>query len=150
MIIIMPRREKRVAFVAHCLLNQNAMVAEMPRYAGVVSPVVDLLKKRGFDIEQLPYPEITYFGLKRWWSTKEIYDTPSYRRHCQNLARFTADSIERYHKDGYDIVLIGLDGSPSTGVRFTGASEPAWGGRPQVTREQFRYIPGEGHMDRGT
>lgn len=44
---------KRVAFVAHCLLNQNAMVAELPRFPGVIYPVVNYFRKQGYLFEQL-------------------------------------------------------------------------------------------------
>ena len=52
--------------------------------------------------------------------------------------------IERYSKNGFDVRLIGLDGSPSCGVRFTGTSEPIWGGRPRASVEEFKLVPGKG------
>lgn len=138
------KSKKRVAFVAHCLVNQNAKVAEFARLPGVVFPVVDLLRRSGYVVEQLPCPETLFMGLTRWWTTKEIYDNPGYRRHCASLARFTADVAERYHRLGYEIVLVGLDGSPSSGVRFTGSSEPVWGGRPDAKLEEYKIVPGRG------
>lgn len=135
---------KKVAFVAHCLANQNAKVAEFARLPGIVYPVIDLLKEKGYIIEQLPCPETLFIGLTRWWTTKDIYDTPGYRKHCRELAKFTADVIEKYHKQGYEIVLIGLDGSPSSGVRYTGTSEPKWGGRPDAKLEEYKIVPGRG------
>ncbi len=54
-----PSEERRkVAFVAHCLMSQNAKVAGFARLPGVVSPVIDLLKESGYVIEQLPCPEL--------------------------------------------------------------------------------------------
>jgi predicted secreted protein len=137
-------RKKRVVFFAHCLLNQNSKVAEFARYAGVVSPIVELARERGYVLEQLPCPELLAMGITRWWTTKDIYDNPGYRRHCATLAKSTADVIERYFKKGYDVRLIGLDGSPSSGVRFTGTSEPTWGGRPRAAVEEFKIVPGKG------
>jgi predicted secreted protein len=137
-------QRKKVAFVAHCLLNQNAKVAEFARLPGVVSPVIQKLKQNNFIIEQLPCPELLAMGLTRWWTTREIYDNPGYRRHCRNLAKFTADLIEDYHKKGYEIIIVGLDGSPSSGVNYTGSSEPIWGGRPNATVEQYKIVPGRG------
>lgn len=138
------KEKKRVVFVAHCLLNQNAKVAEFARFPGVVSPIIDLARKKGYVVEQLPCPELLAMGITRWWTTKEIYDNPGYRRHCAGLAKFTADMIERYSKNGFDVRLIGLDGSPSSGVRFTGSSEPIWGGRPRASVEEFKLVPGKG------
>ena len=83
-------------------------------------------------------------GITRWWTSKDIYDNPGYRRHCAGLAKFTADVMERYMKRNYDVRLIGLDGSPSSGVRFTGTSDPIWGGRPQATPEQYKIVQGKG------
>jgi len=125
-------------------LNQNAKVAEFARYPGVVSPIIDIARKKGYVIEQLPCPELLAMGITRWWTTKEIYDNPGYRRHCSGLSKFTADVIERYSKQGYDVRFIGLDGSPSCGVRFTGTSEPTWGGRPRASVEEFKLVPGRG------
>jgi len=88
------------------------MVAELPRFPGVITPVVDLLREKDYEIEQLPCPEVTYLGLRRWWSTKDIYDNPGYRRHCRGLAEFTAGLIEKYVRKRYEVILIGLDGSP--------------------------------------
>ncbi|MDG6898705.1 MAG: hypothetical protein JRN24_03095 [Nitrososphaerota archaeon] len=138
------KKLKRVAFVAHCLVNQNAKVAEFARLPGVVTPIVDLLRERGYVIEQLPCPETLFNGLTRWWTSREIYDNPGYHKHCRSLARATADVIEKYHKEGYELALVGLDGSPSSGVRYTGVSEPVWGGRPQAKIEEFRMVPGRG------
>lgn len=135
---------RKVAFVAHCLVNQNAKVAEFARLPGVVSPVVDLLRKEGYVIEQLPCPEMLFMGLTRWWTTKDIYDNPGYRKHCASLAKSTANVVESYRKKGYEIVLVGLDGSPSSGVRFTGTSEPIWGGRPNAKLEEYKIVPGKG------
>ena len=135
---------RKVAFVAHCLVNQNAKVAEFARLPGIVSPVIDLLRSSGYVIEQLPCPELLFNGVTRWWTTKDIYDNPGYRKHCRSLAKFTADVIERYHRDRYEVVLIGLDGSPSSGVRFTGTSDSIWGGRPDARIEEYKIVPGRG------
>jgi predicted secreted protein len=47
-----------VAFVAHCLLNQNAKVDGGARTAGVYSPLVEELRAHGWRIEQMPCPEL--------------------------------------------------------------------------------------------
>ena len=41
------------------------------------------------------------------------------------------------------MILIGLDGSPSTGVRFT-SSKPAWGGRPNRPEDDWEIVPRRG------
>jgi predicted secreted protein len=134
---------RKVVFLANCLLNQNAKVAQFAFYPGIAYPVVDLLRSRGYEVEQLPCPELTFMGVNRWWQTKDQYDTPGYRKHCRALAKSTADLIEYYKRQGCKVYLVGLDGSPSSGVRLTGRN-PAWGGRPYATIEQYQVVEGKG------
>lgn len=119
-----------VAFVAHCLLNQNAKTDGGARCPGVYSPAVQVLRDAGWRIEQMPCPELAFTGLNRFWAVREQYDTPAHRRHCQRLAGNVADMIEVHVARGEDIVLIGIEGSPSMGVCVT-SSDPARGGRPE-------------------
>ena len=130
---------RRVALVAHCLLNQNAKVCEGARYRGVVSPVVEALRSRGYLLLQLPCPELAFAGARRWWAVYEQYDTPAYRAHCRRLAQSIAPLIEAHLRRGDEVVLIGLDGSPSTGVRFT-SSKPDWGGRPNRPDDDWNIV----------
>jgi predicted secreted protein len=121
---------RRVAFVAHCLVNQNAKVSEFARCPGVVVPLVETLREQGWEIEQLPCPEMNVLGVTRWWQSREQYDTPGYHRHCRTLARTVVDTVALYAAHDYDVVIIGLDGSPSSGVRLT-STKASWGGRPE-------------------
>ncbi len=126
----MSENTRRVAFVAHCLVNQNAKVSEFAKCPGVVAPLVERLRVNGYEIQQLPCPEMSYLGVVRWWQSREQYDTPGYKRHCRALARTVVDIAGAYLKHEYDIVIIGLDGSPSSGVRLT-STKASWGGRPE-------------------
>lgn len=126
----MEAERRRVAFVAHCLLNQNAKVSEFARCAGVVAPLMARLRAHGYEIAQLPCPEMAHLGVARWWQAREQYDTPGYRRHCRALARPVVDLAAIYLERGHEIVIIGLDGSPSSGVRLT-STKASWGGRPE-------------------
>ncbi|MDR7422479.1 MAG: hypothetical protein QN159_08415 [Armatimonadota bacterium] len=67
--------KRRVVFLAHCLLNQNAKVDEFAWYPGVVKPAIDLLREFGYELAQLPCPEMTFLGVNRWWQTKNQYAT---------------------------------------------------------------------------
>ena len=132
-----------VAFVAHCLLNQNSKVGEGAHCAGVYSPVVDVLRAKGWRIEQMPCPELAFSGLNRFWGVREQYDTVAYRRHCRRLAGAVADVIGLRAGQGEDIVLIGIEGSPSMGVRIT-SSDPGRGGRPRWPEGTAEHTGGEG------
>jgi predicted secreted protein len=134
----------KVAFIAHCFLNQNAKVSEFARCAGVVTPIVGILRESGYEIAQLPCPEMSYLGVARWWQSREMYDNPGYREHCRTLALPVVEQIREFESLGYDVVLIGLDGSPSSGVRLTGTM-PSWGGRPEgAEKGGSTRIPGRG------
>jgi predicted secreted protein len=134
---------RKVALVANCLLNQNAKVCQGAHYAGLVSPVVEELRRRGYVLQQLPCPELAFAGVRRWWAVYEQYDTPAYRTHCRRLAQAIAPLIEGYLRRGDEVILIGLDGSPSTGVRFT-SSKPDWGGRPNRPEDDWEIQPRPG------
>src|SRR6516165_964827 len=118
-----------VAFVAHCLLNQNSKVREGAHCAGVYSPIVDVLRAEGWRIEQMPCPELAFSGLNRFWAVREQYDTVAFRRHCRRLATAVAGAIAARAGQGEDVVLVGVEGSPSMGVTIT-SSDPERGGRP--------------------
>src|SRR5258707_13069965 len=119
-----------VAFVAHCLLNQNSKVGDGAHCGGIYSPVVDVLREKGWRIEQMPCPELAFTGLNRFWAVREQLDTAAYRRHCRRLAAAVAGMIAVRARRGEDIVLIGVQRSPSMGVHIT-SSDPARGGLPE-------------------
>jgi predicted secreted protein len=136
-------KPRKVALVASCLLNQNAKVCQGARYPALVSPVVQALRARGYLLQQLPCPELAFAGARRWWAVYEQYDTPAYRAHCRRLAQAIAPLIEQYLRRGDELILIGLDGSPSTGVRFT-SSKADWGGRPNRPEDDWEIVSGRG------
>ena len=121
----------RYAYVAHCLLNANAKVDEWAPCAGVHPGLLGLLRQKGYTIRQMPCPELAFAGLNRFWQVRQQYDTPAYRRHCDALAEPVAALIAQdlMADAGAEVVLVGVDGSPTMGVRFT-SSGPDWGGRP--------------------
>jgi predicted secreted protein len=132
-----------VAFVAHCLLNQNSKVGDGAHCAGIYSPVIDVLRARGWRIEQMPCPELAFTGLNRFWAVREQLDTPAYRAHCRRLAGTVADMISVRARQGEQIALIGVEGSPSMGVYIT-SSDPARGGLPEWPEGTAEQTSGQG------
>ena len=132
-----------VAFVAHCLLNQNAKTIGGARCPGIYSPLVDVLRKKGWRIEQMPCPELAFTGLNRFWAVREQYDTAAFRRHCQRLASAVVGAIEVHVKEGRDVVIVGIEGSPSMGVCIT-SSDPGRAGLPEWPDGSEELVPGEG------
>lgn len=133
----------RVAFVAHCLLNQNAKVDGGARCPGVYSPLVEMLRDRGYEIEQMPCPELAFTGLNRFWAVREQLDTLAYRRHCERIVAAVAGAVAARVARGDEVVLVGLEGSPSMGVRVTSADADR-GGRPEWPDGAPELTPGRG------
>jgi predicted secreted protein len=133
----------KVAFVAHCLLNQNAKVIGGAVCPGVYSPLVEELRARDWQLVQMPCPELTFTGMNRFWAVREQYDTVAYRRHCRRIVGAVAGAVAAHLERGDEVVLIGLEGSPSMGVRLT-SSDPERGGRPEWPDGAPELEPGRG------
>lgn len=135
---------RRFAYVAHCLLNANAKVGDGALCAGVFSPLIQRLRAGGWTLRQMPCPELAFAGLHRFWAVREQYDTPAYRAHCTRLARVVASQVENDLRDGGEVVIVGVDGSPSMGVHLT-ASSREWGGRPELAADaDYPVVTGAG------
>ena len=120
----------KVAFVAHCLLNQNSRTAGGAYCPGVYSPFVQELREREWQLMQMPCPELTFAGLNRFWAVREQYDTPAFRRHCRRIVAGVADAVAAHLERGDEVVLVGVEGSPTMGVRLS-SSDAATGGIPR-------------------
>jgi predicted secreted protein len=118
-----------VAFVAHCMLNQNSTTNGGALCPGVYSPLVEQLREKGWRIEQMPCPELAFTGLNRFWMVKNQLDTTAFRRHCRGIARAVVGAIEVHVRRGDDVIIVGIEGSPSLGVQIT-SLDPERGGRP--------------------
>jgi len=113
-------RKKRVMVVCHCILNANAKIHPLARTAGVYQEVIAPCLENGTGLVQLPCPELSYLGMKRWGMTKEQYDVPAYRAHCRTLLAPVMAQLKLLADDGCTIEgFIGMDGSPNCGVRKT-------------------------------
>ena len=81
----------RVAFIAHCLLNQNAKVEGGALRPAVWEPVIDLLREHGYAIRQMPCPELAFAGARRFWGVA----SSSTRRSTANTAGGSRGSWRR-------------------------------------------------------
>ena len=129
-------RSKKIVFVSHCLLNMNSKYEGTAKYPDTAPFLLELLKKNNIGIEQMPCPELGLFEVNRKPATKEIYDTPEYRKVCSSYAGFVAKLAEKYKKAGYKILaVIGISGSTSCGsiITHVGKSE-----------KEVRRVPGHG------
>lgn len=133
----------RVAFIAHCLLNQNAKVEGGAKRPAMWEPVLDLLDEYGYTVRQMPCPELAFGGARRFWGVREQFDTVLYRRHCRRIAKLVASVLEQHVRSGDEVVVIGVDSSPTMGIDFT-PSEPAWSGEPNVGDAEPALVRGDG------
>ncbi|RLE72008.1 MAG: hypothetical protein DRJ37_03795 [Thermoprotei archaeon] len=135
-------RSRLLVFVAHCILNQNAVVKELAVAKGILKEVVDALAELGVGLIQLPCPETGHAGLKRFWHTREQYDSVGFRRYCYYLAEEAVNTALEYENNGYKVLaVIGIRGSPSCGVTQT---TTGWlGGDPRKAGE-YNRVEGAG------
>lgn len=133
---------RQVAFLTHSLLNPAADAGRHPTVTGPVPALVSTLRDLGCELVQLPAAEVGHLGVRRWWQSREMLDTPGFRAHCRRLAGPVLRQVEQFRAAGYDAVVIGADGSPSCGVRTT-SGEAGWGGRPTAVDDPVP-VPGQG------
>lgn len=126
------RRRKLIAVLPHCLLNQNTVVKHLASHEGAVVDLVKVLVEEGYGLIQLPCPETIYLGLKRWWMSKDQYDTESYRKMARSLLEPYVTLLKELVKDGCRYIVLGVKGSPSCALEVTSVN-PEWGGEPNVS-----------------
>lgn len=144
-------RSKKVLFVAHCLLNENARFLAIAFREGCVDEIVDELQEKGIGIVQMPCPEHKAWGgvLRRFlllgfdskntlfykfrgiilplfiWNTKRVF---------KKVAKGVVKEIKDYIDSGFEVLgIVGNKGSPSCGLSMT-----------MDLRKSFDYIAGLG------
>lgn len=135
-------RSRKLCIISHCLLNCNAKV-ESPcsRYKGVLKELLYGLIENDYGIIQLPCPETTYYGMRRWGHVREQFDNPHFRKHCKEILEPVIDQMKDYLSNGYRLdYVIGVNGSPSCGIDMS-CSSYKWKG--EISRwESIDYIKG--------
>lgn len=137
------KRAKKVAIVSHCLLNQNAKVNGFAFFPAMVDEIMNLLRKHNYGILQLPCPEMIYAGTRRWWYVREQYFNPGFVDLAKNLLKPIVGQIKDYQENGFQVICIGLDGSPSCGVNWSGSNDE-WGGEPKMPEGDYPVIKANG------
>lgn len=124
------KRSKRVVFVAHCILNQNAKIDACAHHPGAIPEVVGLLARSGCGVVQLECPELMHLGLDRGadpGSTRSVesedtrvgrlMNDEAGRACCREIAARAVYQIDQYVRNGFMVVgMVGVNGSPSCGV----------------------------------
>lgn len=127
------RRSKRVVFVSHCILNQNAMIDGLPSYPDVVREVVDAIRTSGCSMVQLDCPELMYLGLDRRVDMKSartiesedtrvriLMEKRAGRSYCKKIAEHITFQVKEYIRNGFTVAgVLGTNASPTCGVETT-------------------------------
>jgi len=116
-------RSRRIVFLVECLLNQNARDAGTAKSPAVSRPVIDLLADQQVGMVQIACPEIACLGFARrrvaGQSLREALEARGPTVCCAKLAKATADRIQCYLEQGYEVVAVlgGNQQSPGCAVR---------------------------------
>lgn len=118
---------KKIIFVSHCILNtaskvimynQEEIDAEETLRKQFMRQVID----NDIQVIQLPCPEFTLYGAKRWGHVSSQFDNVFFRSHCRKLLSPILDQLKEYLANGerFQVLgFVGVDGSPSCGVDYT-------------------------------
>lgn len=130
-------RSKQVIFLSHCILNENTRYLGGACRGGCVAEIVQQCLDHDWGIVQMPCPEQQAWGgvIKRWllmaYGAKGTFLYPMRHLvlplflwythwHYRRLAQATATQINDYLVCGYSVIgVIGIDGSPTCGVKAT-------------------------------
>lgn len=126
-------RSQKVAFLAHCLLNQNAISDGTAVRPAGFPEMVSYLLEHGVGIVQLPCPELLCLGLDRGYpqgaERPVVVENTRIRRAMaqaepsRRLARLVADTMAQlleYRRYGFQVVgILGANRSPCCGVDTT-------------------------------
>ena len=126
-------RSKRVIFLAHCLLNQNAISDGTAVYPAAFRELIQLLLDREVGIVQMPCPELCCLGLD-WGDVhgaerpvveentriRRAMEKDGPRQKREALADLVAEQVQEYHKHGFQVLgIVGANRSPNCGVETT-------------------------------
>jgi predicted secreted protein len=110
-------RSRKIALVAHCLLNQNSRAKGLAKRSSITKEIIEFLIHKEISIIQMPCPELAYAGVSRMPQTKEQYDNARFRRYCRRIAEEIANQMQEYANCGVQLkIILGVEGSPSCGV----------------------------------
>ena len=126
-------RSKKVIFLAHCLLNQNAISDGTAVCPAAFGELIQLLLDREVGIVQMPCPELCCLGLDRGdihgaerpvveenTRIRRAMEEDGPRQKREALANLVAEQVQEYHKHGFQVLgIVGANRSPNCGVETT-------------------------------
>lgn len=123
----------KLIFVSHCVLNtlskvENQKKAKMSGEDSLRKTFLQKALEMDIQLIQLPCPEFTLYGSKRWGHCKDQFNNPFFKAHCRTiLAPFLTQMQEYCDNPRFHVLgIVGIEGSPSCGVTQT--YRGSWGG----------------------
>lgn len=127
------KRSKKVVFIAHCFLNQNAISDGTAVYPAAFKDIVEFFLNADVGIIQMPCPEFCCLGLDRGnicgADSPVVVENTRIRTEMKRdyanaklnkLADYVVQQILEYDRFGFKIVgIIGANRSPNCGVDTT-------------------------------
>ena len=118
---------KKIIFVSHCILNTASKVVlydkeEMDSEEALRKRFLQKAIANDVMLIQLPCPEFTLYGAKRWGHVSNQFDNIFFRKHCRKILTPILEQLEEYLANGemFEVLgFVGVDGSPSCGVDYT-------------------------------
>ena len=118
---------KKVIFVAHCILNTASKVVmynkeEMEAEETLRKKFLEKAIANDVQIIQLPCPEFTMYGAKRWGHVSNQFNNVFFKNNCRKELEPIVEQIQEYLENPkmFEVLgIVGIDGSPSCGVDYT-------------------------------
>lgn len=102
----------KILLISHCLLNPKV------RIDGKEYDFVNEFK--GYNIIQMPCPEVGLYPVNRKPKTRDMYDNKEYRKICKMYSEYISKLLKKMiNAGGKPIAVIGIKYSPSCGVNYT-------------------------------
>ena len=150
-------RSKRVVFLAHCFLNQNAISDGTAVFPAAVQGVIRTFLDAEVGIVQLPCPELCCLGLDRGdpqgaarpvvvenTRIRRTMEEPEAHQALMGLVDHVMGQIKEYEKNGFEIVgIVGANRSPNCGVESTSDHDEEISGRGIFMEELSRRLEAE-------
>ncbi|MBQ9273150.1 MAG: hypothetical protein IJ227_05485 [Mogibacterium sp.] len=117
---------KDILVLSHCILNNAAKVSQdeslLAEEYEQRKRLLELALDKGVQLLQLPCPEFTLYGSRRFGHVKDQFMHPRFIRESEEMLKPMFDQMEEYSSYPGDFRIIGVisvEGSPSCGSRLT-------------------------------
>ncbi len=151
-------RSKKVVFLAHCFLNQNAISDGTAVFPAAFRDMVQIFLDAEVGLVQMPCPELCCLGLDRGNADgadspvtventriRKAMQTAGAYQTLMELVNYVMRQITEYHRHGFEILgIIGANRSPNCGVETTSDNEEEICGKGIFMEELSKRLASEG------